>query len=211
MRRRHVRKYPRVPAEFPVDCSTEEKTVHGRAATLGGGGLFVQLPEDFRQGAAIDVRFRPARHLPFLEAKGRICYVIPGKGSGVEFVEISPEQQHLILRLIHHKTANRRKFPRVSLATQIYTQDEMSLAFSRDVSMGGMFIETQTPSPLGTEIDLRFHLNDGEPIVVATAVVKYHVAKLGMGIQFSELSLDDRKRIEAYIARMPALPEPTEP
>ena len=214
MKRKNIRKYPRVPATFAVDCTTPEKTVHGRAATLGGGGLFLQDAQTFPQGAEIDVRFRPARHLPFLQAKARVCYVLPGKGSGVEFVQISAEQQHLILRLIHHKTSNRRKFPRVALATQIYSEDAMSLAFSRDVSLGGMFIETQNPSALGTELDLRFHLNDGQPIVVAEAVVKYHVAKLGMGIEFTEMTRADRKRVEAYITRMPPLPEPaagTEP
>ena len=87
----------------------------------------------------------------------------------------------------------------------------MSLAFSRDLSLGGMFIDTRHPSPLGTEIDLRFHLNDGQPIVVAVAVVKYHVAKLGMGIEFTELTRADRKRVEAYVTRMPPLPEPAAP
>ena len=214
MKRKEIRKYPRVPATFTVDCTTREKTVRGHASTLGGGGLFLQGAQSFPLGAEIDVRFRPARHLPFLQAKARVCYVIPGKGSGVEFVRITPEQQHLILRLIHHKTSNRRKFPRAALATQIYSEDAMSLAFSRDVSLGGMFIETQNPSPLGTEVDLRFHLNDGQPIVVAEAVVKYHVAKLGMGIEFTEMTRADRKRIEDYITKMPPLPEPaarTEP
>ena len=214
MKRKEIRKYPRVPATFTVDCTTREKTVRGHASTLGGGGLFLQGAQSFPLGAEIDVRFRPARHLPFLQAKARVCYVIPEKGSGVEFVQITPEQQHLILRLIHHKTSNRRKFPRAALATQIYSEDAMSLAFSRDVSLGGMFIETQNPSPLGTEVDLRFHLNDGQPIVVAEAVVKYHVAKLGMGIEFTEMTRADRKRIEDYITKMPPLPEPaarTEP
>ncbi len=214
MKRKDIRKYPRVAATFAVDCTTPEKTVRGHASMLGGGGLFLLDLQSLPQGAELDVRFRPARHLPFLQAKARVCYVIPGKGSGVEFVKISPDQQHLILRLIHHKSSNRRKFPRAALATQIYTKDDMSLAFSRDVSRGGMFIETRHPSPLGTEVDLRFHLNDGQPIVVAEAVVKYHVAKLGMGIEFTEMTRADRKRVEAYITRMPPLPEPaarTEP
>jgi c-di-GMP-binding flagellar brake protein YcgR len=168
-------------------------------------------PQAFPQGLELSLRFRPARHLPFIEAKARICYVVPGKGSGVEFTEITPEQHHLILRLIHHKTANRRRFPRVQLATQIYTKEEMSLAFSRDISLGGMFIETREPGPIGSEIDLRFHLDDGGPVVIAQAEVKYHVAKLGMGVSFIDMAPSDRKRIEAYIAKKPALPEPAAP
>ena len=84
----------------------------------------------------------------------------------------------------------------------------MSLTFSRDVSRGGMFVDTRDPLPIGTEIALCFHLNDGGPIVVALGEVKYHVTKLGMGVQFLELSPADRKRIDDYVAKSAKLVEP---
>ena len=201
------RMYPRVFTVFSVEYTFGDRTVRTRASSLGGGGLFLQgqsLPE----GAEISLRFRPARHLPVMQVRGKICYTLPGKGSGVEFIEIRYEDLQMILRLIHSKTANRRRHPRVSLATQIYCQECMSLAFSRDVSRGGMFVETRDPLPIGSEITLRFHLDDDGPIVVALAEVKYHVTKLGMGVQFLELSAADRKRINDYVAKSPKLAEP---
>jgi c-di-GMP-binding flagellar brake protein YcgR len=162
------------------------------------------LPE----GTEISLRFRPARHLTVMQVRGAIRYSLPGKGSGVEFVEIRHEDHQMILRLIHSKAASRRKHPRVPLATQIYCQECMSLAFSRDVSRGGMFVETRDPLPIGSEITIRFHLGDEGPIVVALAEVKYHVTKLGMGVHFLELSAADRKRIDEYVAKAPKLVEP---
>jgi len=200
------RLYPRVFTVFSVEYTFGGKTVRARASSLGGGGLFLQgqsLPE----GTEISLRFRPARHLPVMQIRGRIRYALPGKGSGVEFVEIRNEDHQMILRLIHSKTANRRKHPRAPLATQIYCQECMSLAFSRDVSRGGMFVDTRDPLPIGSEITIRFHLNDEGPIVVALAEVKYHVTKLGMGVQFLELSTADRKRIDDYVAKAPKLVE----
>jgi len=200
------RMYPRVFTVFSVEYTFGDRTVRARASSLGGGGLFLQgqsLPE----GTEISLRFRPARHLPVMQVRGKICYTLPSKGSGVEFVEIRDEDHQMILRLIHSKSASRRKHPRVPLVTQIYCQECMSLAFSRDVSRGGMFVDTRDPLPIGSEITLRFHLGDDGPIVEALAEVKYHVTKLGMGVRFLELSAADRKRIDDYVAKAPKLVE----
>jgi Tfp pilus assembly protein PilZ len=164
--------------------------------------------QNLAEGTEISLRFRPAKHLPVVRVRGRVCYTLPGRGSGVEFVEMRREDHEMILRLIHHKMANRRRYPRVPLATQIYCQDCMSLAFSRDLSQGGMFVETRDPLPVGAEITLRFHLNDGGPIIVALAEVKYSVTKLGMGVEFLEMSPADQKRIDDYVASSPKLAEP---
>jgi Tfp pilus assembly protein PilZ len=200
------RMYPRVYTVFSVEYTLGDRTVRTRASSLGGGGLFLQ-GQSLSEGTEISLRFRPARHLPVMQVRGKICYTLPGKGSGVEFVEIRHEDLQMILRLIHSKTASRRRHPRVPLATQIYCQECMSLAFSRDVSRGGMFVETRDPLPIGSEITLRFHLNDSGPIVVALAEVKYHVTKLGMGVHFLELSPADRKRIDDYVAKASTLVE----
>jgi c-di-GMP-binding flagellar brake protein YcgR len=201
LRKRDVRKYPRVPTRFPVECSLGEKTFRTHASTLGGGGLFIEDGQQLQpREAEIQVRFRPAKHLPYFQARARICYVLEGKGSGVEFTQIVPEDRQLILRLIHHKTASRREFPRVPLATQIIIEDSMALAFSRDLSVGGMFIETKVPCEVGTPIDLRFHLNDDTPIVIASALVRYVIPNMGMGVQFTEMEWEDRNRIKQFVA-----------
>jgi len=203
-----IRKYPRVSASFPVECIVDRRKIRGRASILGGGGLFLQDPAQLPPNTEVTLRFRPAKHLPLIQAKAKARYSIPGQGSGLEFTQISPKHHQIILRLIHRRTANRRQHPRVPLVTQIYCKECMSLAFARDVSVGGMFIETRDPPSVGSRIELRFHLDDGEPIVVAMAEVKYSVAKLGMGVQFIDMASPDRKRIEAYISKCPALPDP---
>jgi c-di-GMP-binding flagellar brake protein YcgR len=195
-----ARRYPRVPAKFAVEYTVGDRKVRARASTLGGGGLFLEGSQDLPQGLEVRMRFHPAKHLPFIEARAKVCYVVPGQGAGLEFTEISSEHHQIILRLIHHKTANQRQFPRAPLATQIQCRECMAVAFSRDVSAGGMFVETTVPCEKGARVDLRFHLNDGGPIVVAVAEVKYLVPKLGMGVEFVELSSSDRQRLENYVA-----------
>jgi c-di-GMP-binding flagellar brake protein YcgR len=199
LKKANARKYPRVPSKFTVEYTVGDKKLRARASTLGGGGLFLEKSQELIPGSEVGVRFRPAKHLPFVEAHAKVCYVAPDQGAGLEFTEISSEHHQILLRLIHHKTANRRQFPRAPLATQIQCEGCMALAYSRDVSAGGMFVETTVPCEKGSRVELRFHLNDGGPVILAQAEVKYLVPKLGMGVEFVDLSPADRERLENYV------------
>ncbi len=200
--------YPRVSASFPVEYTVSNQTFREKASTLGGGGLFLRVEQLLAPGTPITLRFRPAKHLPLIEAKAKVCYQISGQGFAVEFTDISPEHRMLLLRLIHHRKGNKRSFPRAPLATQIESQQMMSLALSRDVSPGGIFVETTQPLSVGVRMKLRFNLGDGGPVVEATAEVTYSVKDLGMGVQFIDISAADRKRILGYVSEALGLPRP---
>jgi c-di-GMP-binding flagellar brake protein YcgR len=203
-----IRKYPRVSAHVPVRYSLGDKTLRGHATTLGGGGLFLRESGQLPPGAEILVRFRPAKHLRFIEVRARVRYQIPGEGVGLEFVEVKPEDHQLLLRFIHYRTGDRRNQPRVPLITQVYCEELMWLAFSRDVSVGGIFVETKHPVSPGMRLTIRFHLEEGDPIVEAMGVVRYVVPKLGVGVQFVDIEPVDRKRLAEYVSKTPALPDP---
>ena len=106
--RRENRRYPRVPVRFPVECRVGDNTLRARAAILGGGGIFVELKDAPEVGAEVTLRFRPARHLPYIKAKAKVRYHLPGQGVAFEFTEITPDDQERILRLIAHKKGDRR-------------------------------------------------------------------------------------------------------
>ena len=209
MEKKPIRKYPRVATRFPVRYSVGGKTLRSHATTLGGGGLFLQETGRLAPGSEILLRFRPAKHLRCIEARARVRYQIPGEGVGIEFVEVGQEDHQLLLRFIHYRTGDRRRQLRVPLVTQVYCEELMWLALSRDVSVGGMFVETKHPVAVGTRLTIRFHLEEGDPIVEAIGMVKYVVPKLGVGVQFVEIEPADRKRLAAYVSKTPALPDPT--
>ena len=94
------------------------------------------------------------------------------------------DDRNAILRFIHQKNGDRRANPRAPLATQVQCDQCMSLAFSRDISLGGMFVETTEMLPVGTALTVRFNLDEKDQVVTATAQVIYHVEKMGMGIVF---------------------------
>lgn len=199
MGKAHPRRYPRLSVRVPVDCTAPDKCFRSVAITLSGGGLFLATFDGLAIGQEISVRFRPAKHLPIIQAKAVVRYIVAGQGAAVEFTEINDDDRHKLLRLIHQKTGDRRILPRAPLATQVLSDQCMTLAFSRDVSLGGMFIETANPLPVGSPLTVRFNLDHRDRVVTAAAHVAYHVEKMGMGILFTSIESQDRDAIQEYV------------
>ncbi|PYV15644.1 MAG: hypothetical protein DMG21_14495 [Acidobacteria bacterium] len=207
---RPLRKYPRLDVEFTAEYEAGSAAASKpmKVLTLGGGGLFLGVAEPLAPGTEVSLRFRPGRRLHFVETKAKILYHVPGRGIGLEFTQISSEHRQAILRFIHQKMEENRKFPRAPLAVQVQYPGGVAIGFSRDISLGGMFIETSEKFDPNSSVGLRFHVDDSGRIVIATAEIRYIIHKLGMGVEFREVSPEDRGRIEFYVkAGKPGVPE----
>ena len=108
------------------------------------------------------------------------------------------ESQQLLELLQNWQEDERRKTPRkpFSLSVQYATEHEILTDFPRDVSSGGMFIETSAPLSVGQQITLTFSPpNQKEPIRV-TAEVAW-TGPGGVGVRFTSSSKDLEKMIES--------------
>jgi len=70
----------------------------------------------------------------------------------------------------------------------------------RDLNVGGMFITTPTPLSLGTILPVLLSVPEGE--IRAKATVRNVVAGEGMGVQLSEITLENETRLEKLVARL---------
>jgi c-di-GMP-binding flagellar brake protein YcgR len=200
MEQDHHRKYPRVPADITVEITSDLGKEKTQATMIGGGGLFLGTAQMIEPGTEMTVRFRPAKHLPVIEARARICYQVPEEGLGIEFIHIDPKHREMILRLVHRRLEEKRQYPRAPLATQVEYPQGTLIGFSKDISVGGMFIELNKSIPIGTRLQVLFHLDDDGDALKTEAEVVYSVLKLGVGVRFLKLELYERKCIEAYVA-----------
>ncbi|MGO8819227.1 MAG: PilZ domain-containing protein [Terriglobia bacterium] len=207
MNEMRLRRYPRLNVKVPVNYTAGEESYRCVAITLSGGGLFLANVAGLAPGVEISLRFRPAKHLPIIQAKASVRYVVTGEGAAVTFTEIVEEDRNKLLRLIHQRTADRRVHPRAPLATQVQCEECMTLAFSRDISVAGMFIETSAPLDVGTPFTVRFNLDQKDRVIKAEAIVNYVIEKMGMGVLFTEVEPPDRDAIKEYIASTPDLDE----
>lgn len=109
------------------------------------------------------------------------------------------------------KESEKRLYPRKPIRTQVVFENEDSEGvlyfFSTDISAGGLFLETEIPVRLGTQVFLRFSLMPkARPIQATGEVVRVMrdqneggEGKIGVGIRFIYIHPLDRELIQDFI------------
>ena len=70
----------------------------------------------------------------------------------------------------------------------------------KDLSVGGLFIETSKACPVDATVELHFLVEDGE--IKANATVRYVKAGSGLGLQFKTVRSEDQVRFLRMIKRL---------
>jgi hypothetical protein len=95
----------------------------------------------------------------------------------------------------------RRQHRRVKLVAEVRCAalglDEVLV--TRDVSIGGLFINTKQPLPEGAVCELSFRLRPDRPPVQCQGRVASSVAGLGMGINFINLNPHAAEALENFV------------
>lgn len=98
---------------------------------------------------------------------------------------------------------DRRKHPRLTLAVAVdFTSgNNFYSALIRDISMGGLFIETDAVIPIGTQllVDLRFLMKHMRVECEVMWAVGDCDSGAGVGVRFLGLQPSQRKSIEAFM------------
>lgn len=106
----------------------------------------------------------------------------------------------------------KRVYPRKTLRSKIIFEDESGEGFiyfySTDLSLGGLFLESDIPLKIGTRVFLSFTLREESPSIRATGQVvrveresREALPVVGMGIQFVDLPDEAKNSIQDYISR----------
>lgn len=103
-----------------------------------------------------------------------------------------------------------RRFPRFESREQVRLQvgdrDEMRVLWTQDISCGGLFVQTEDPPMFGSRVTVMVETPDGS-IALTTEVVHVlprEVAEQfgrspGVGLQFVDLTPEQRHAIEQYV------------
>jgi hypothetical protein len=94
----------------------------------------------------------------------------------------------------------RRSHDRSRLIVDVFFdgKDATGVASTKDISVGGLYMNTQATLPEGAVLLIRIPLGEGKQIV-ANAEVVYSNEGRGVGVRFQGLSDDDRAAIEHEI------------
>ncbi|GAO01862.1 PilZ domain-containing protein [Anaeromyxobacter sp. PSR-1] len=99
---------------------------------------------------------------------------------------------------------DRRAAPRLDKVFRVYLEGDTGcgLGIARNISEGGMFVETRSPQPIGSQVRITFPSENGDMIAVAEVRYVCHLlgrgataggplTMRGMGMRFLYFELDE--------------------
>jgi PilZ domain-containing protein len=109
--------------------------------------------------------------------------------------------------LIGPKIPSRRHYPRVETPDNVWvywkSEGLEDTSRVRDLSMGGLFVETEKASDVDATIRLDFLVQEGQ--IRAEALVRHVKPGSGLGLKFSALPEEDGPRLTALMTRLRSL------
>ena len=115
--------------------------------------------------------------------------------------EGQPTHENILQNQLH---PSRRIYSRVEARGGVYVYWRSSgyedIAPVRNLSMGGLFIETKTPKIPGIEAKLHFLVQEGQ--IRADAVVRHAKPGRGLGLRFTAVRSEDRQRLTELMKRL---------
>ncbi|HEV2194297.1 MAG TPA: PilZ domain-containing protein [Candidatus Acidoferrum sp.] len=100
--------------------------------------------------------------------------------------------------------AQERRYPRASLPNGMPVawlgSDLQFFSRVQTIGMGGLFIATPNPAPVGTKLRLTFQVPGGS--VLPEAIVRNVAPGSGMGVEFTRMEPSERSLLENLMERL---------
>ena len=196
-RRRSLRVSIQLPARIHVQNSAE---MEGILLDLSEDGLDILAAKPLYPSAVIIVRFQLPQQEKELELHGEVAWANPNGESGVRFVDL-PEN-----------TRSELKTWLFDNAPKFAQEDAEPVTHCRltDLSLGGCYVETESPFPERSGVVLGLKVDDME--IQAEGMVCVMHPGFGMGIEFASRTVEQREQVSRFLGflahrpgRQPAL------
>ena len=105
---------------------------------------------------------------------------------------------------------SRRRYPRVEKSHGVWVywncKGREDTSRVRDLSLGGLFVETEEAREVDATVRLDFLVQEGQ--IRAEAVVRHVKPGSGLGLRFTALTEEDGPRLTALMTRLRSLSQP---
>jgi DNA-binding response OmpR family regulator len=188
MLRRERRRSFRVPVQAPVQLSVQGgEPLEGIMLDLSQTGMDVLAAQPMLPAALIALQFTLPDGSAEIDVHAEVAWANPNGQSGVRFLDLSEDQVE------HLKTWLLANSPDVPLEEA----DPVSICKLTDLSLGGCYVETESPFPEQALVDLC--LRAGGMEIHADGMVRVMHPGSGMGVEFPSRTTEQRETVAHFI------------
>ena len=193
--KRERRRSFRVPVQTAVVLTVSEgQNIEGIMLDLSATGMDVLSAQPLASASHIKFRFTLPDGSADIEAHGEVAWASENGQTGVRFLDIPEKIQEALQNWL---LAN-------SPETQPTEADPVSRCKLSDLSLGGCYVETESPFPEGAAVDLC--LQAAEMEIHAEGLVRVMHPCSGMGIEFPSRTSEQREKVGEFIEFLTSRP-----
>jgi DNA-binding response OmpR family regulator len=193
--RRERRRSFRVPVQAPVQVALPGgDQIEGIMLDLSQTGMDLLAAQPLERSAQIGLRFTLPDGSLEVDTHGEIAWANPNGQSGVRFLDL-PESE--VEKLKTWLLANASEVPPEE-------PDPVSTCKLTDLSLGGCYVETESPFPEKALVDLCLKAADIE--IHADGIVRVMHPASGMGVEFPSRTSAQRETVAHFIEFLTSRP-----
>jgi DNA-binding response OmpR family regulator len=193
--KRERRRAHRVTVQAPVVLTLPEgRIAEGILLDLSETGMDVLLAEPQATGALLKFTFKLPDETLEVDAQGQVAWALPNGQTGVRFLELDQATKDRLHTWVQASTV------------QGDGPDEtVSHCKLTDLSLGGCYVESDSPFPERALVDLR--LSTQEMAVHTEGMVRVMHPGFGMGVEFPSRTPEQRAQVANLISFLRSCPE----
>jgi hypothetical protein len=190
--KRERRRNSRVAVQIPVILHHLTSGANQKVVTtdFSEGGLAVQLPKGRKETGPWNLTFTLPGCSQTFAVKGEAAWQNPGGQIGIRFTDISVDLAHTLRLWLNENSPESEK------------DDPPVGCKLTDLSLGGCYLELASPFPVRTRIVLSMRTAELE--LRAEGVVRVMHPEVGMGVEFTQATEEQRQRVEKFIQHLMA-------
>jgi CheY-like chemotaxis protein len=193
--KRERRRSFRVPIQLPIQLQIENgPPMEGILLDLSEDGMDVLAAQALCPGSNISAKFNLLDSNTEIQVRGEIAWASPNGQTGVRFVDLPGQLRDTLKTWV---LANSPETPPPD-------PEPVSQCILTDLSLGGCYVETESPFPENSVITLCLKAEDME--VQAEGVVRVMHPGFGMGIEFAARTTDERAQVARFIGFLTSRP-----
>jgi CheY-like chemotaxis protein len=193
--KRERRRSFRVPVQVPIQLQVQDgPLLEGILLDLSEDGMDLLAAQPLCPGATISVQFNLPDNNTEIQASGELAWASPNGQAGVRFIDLSESLRATLKTWV---AANAPEIPPPD-------PEPVSQCTLTDLSLGGCYVETESPFPERSGITLCLSAEDVE--VQAEGAVRVMHPGFGMGIEFAARTTDERAQVARFIGFLTSRP-----